>query len=79
MLANGVNGESTSKDLTEVLARAKIPTQSICMFNSRVFESLISDVKEAFARANEGLSNMEVLEGQEEVLVLNSASQKTSI
>ena len=49
------------------------------MFNSRVFESLISDVKEAFARANEGLSNMEVLEGQEEVLVLNSASQKTSI
>lgn len=41
VLANGVNGESTSKDLNEILNKSKIPSKSILMFDPRIVDSLV--------------------------------------
>ena len=45
ILAVGVNGESTSKDLSELLQKTKIPNEPIMMFDPKIMETLLFDIK----------------------------------
>ena len=77
IVAHGNSEESTSKDISDLIERYKIPNESLMMFNYRLVDSAIHELKEVVERLNSKLCSMEV--AVEESLPESSQSQKTDV